>query len=184
MTVPTGLAAAALLGAPPLVGIAIARLGRLEAEPLALRRLDVLAPLALLVQLVALPRPLALPLGYLLLAVWAVGRMRAGPPALARAIGLALVGALLNALPILANGRMPYAGAAGAGPGLKGEPLTDGSHLAWLADVIPLLGLRVSAGDLVLAAACAWLAAIVVARPRGSGDARRKLETRPAERVG
>ncbi|MDP8928029.1 MAG: DUF5317 domain-containing protein [Actinomycetota bacterium] len=92
----------------------------------------------------------------LLVAVWGVlNRYRPGMP-------LILLGLLLNAVVLAANGAMPVAPEAIAAirlPGVepipaKHEIMTDASRLRYLADVVPLPPLRtiVSVGDIVLGA--------------------------------
>lgn len=92
----------------------------------------------------------------LLVAVWGVrNRYRPGMP-------LILLGLLLNAVVLGANGAMPVAPEAIAAIGLPGvEPLpgkheimTEDTQLRYLADVVPLPPLRtiVSVGDIVLGA--------------------------------
>jgi len=76
---------------------------------------------------------------------------------------IAAAGLVLNVLVISVNGAMPVsidaaevAGFTGPLPawGIKHEALTDATVLPWMADVIPIPGLRklLSVGDLVLAA--------------------------------
>lgn len=86
---------------------------------------------------------------------------------------LAAAGLLLNVLVIGLNGAMPVStesaelagfdevrqSAEQTDFGLKHEPLDSDTALPWIADVIPLPGLKLllSAGDLLLAAGIAWL---------------------------
>lgn len=92
----------------------------------------------------------------LLVAVWGfLNRFRPGMP-------LVLLGLLLNAVVLVANGAMPVAPEAIAAIGLPGvepisgkhELMTDHSRLRYLADIVPLPPLRtiVSIGDIVLGA--------------------------------
>ena len=79
---------------------------------------------------------------------------------------LAAVGLLLNALVIAANQAMPVsehaleiAGLESMPFGVKHEPLGGNTVLPWIADVIPLPGMKtiLSVGDLFLAAGIGWL---------------------------
>lgn len=80
---------------------------------------------------------------------------------------LAAGGLLLNVLVIALNGGMPVsleaAEIAGlhdfSAWGIKHEPLGEATILPWIADVIPLPGLKqlLSIGDVVLAGGIAWL---------------------------
>ncbi|MFJ5304159.1 DUF5317 family protein [Streptomyces sp. NPDC088350] len=85
---------------------------------------------------------------------------------LTAAVGVAVVGALLNALAITANGRMPYRTSAAAAAGLptasqtaKNAPAGHTTHLLVLGDTIPVPALHavISIGDIVLAAAVVLL---------------------------
>lgn len=79
------------------------------------------------------------------------------------------VGLILNTLVITANRAMPVSPSASATAGieapsaidddLKHERLDDDTVLGWLADVIPVPGLRevLSLGDVALAAGMGWL---------------------------
>lgn len=79
---------------------------------------------------------------------------------------LAATGLLLNALVITLNQGMPVsdeslelAGLSLSEYGIKHEPLGPNTSLPWIADVIPLPGLKkvLSIGDLFLAAGIGWL---------------------------
>jgi hypothetical protein len=160
--VSAALAAAALYGAPPLAGVAIAR--RLPpTTPLRLRRSDLLVPAGLLVQLEPYAHTAALDLGYLLLGAWVVVRMLgAASPVERAALSLVAAGGLMNGVAILANGRMPFAPHGSSDGGLKGVAIDAHTHLAALGDTIPFLGKLVSPGDVLLAAGTALLVAAVV----------------------
>jgi hypothetical protein len=91
---------------------------------------------------------------------------------------LAAIGTMLNVLVIALNGAMPVtlgaAQIAGAGVrdlGIKHEILDAETRLPWLADVIPVPGLRVliSVGDVLLAIGIAWL--VYRRTIAGDGDA-------------
>jgi len=147
------LLAVVLFGVPPLLGLLLARYRRAGGE-LQLRAIDLLVPAGLAVQLVqVLPRSTSLAVGYTLLIAWAAIRTATtrGPARLAFAT--LLLGGLLNALPVLLNGAMPYsASAAHLGDGLKGVRIDDHTLVPMLADVIPLpAGRFMSVGDIVLA---------------------------------
>jgi hypothetical protein len=81
---------------------------------------------------------------------------------------LAGLGLAMNVVVIFTNGAMPVSLVAAdiAGvetsltEGIGHEPMTSGTVLPWLGDVIPLpgLGVVISAGDVVLAAGLATLA--------------------------
>jgi hypothetical protein len=148
------LMAVVLFGAPPALGLLLARL-RPRDGGIALSRLDLLVPAGFAAQLApALPRSVALATGYAILLVWGVVRLTTARGLGKMAFGALVVGGALNALPILLNGAMPYrASAAGSlGDGLKGTPIGDDTRLAMLGDVIQLpAGKLVSLGDLVLA---------------------------------
>lgn len=80
---------------------------------------------------------------------------------------LAAAGLLLNVLVIGANGAMPVSMEAADFAGLSDQPswgmkheaLNDATLLPWIADVIPVPGLKMilSVGDVVLAAGIGWL---------------------------
>ncbi len=103
---------------------------------------------------------------------------------------LAALGLLLNALVIGANGAMPVSLDAGdlAGPGseaefgIKHEAMGPDTLLPWIADVIPVPGLRMilSIGDLFLAAGIGWL----VYKRTLEGDASDEKPATPAETSG
>ncbi len=88
-----------------------------------------------------------------MLLVWGVVRVTTARGLGRMAFGTLVAGGLLNALPILLNGAMPYRASARAlGDGLKGTPISDDTVLPMLGDVIQLpAGKLVSLGDLVLA---------------------------------
>jgi Family of unknown function (DUF5317) len=152
------LSAAVLYLAPPLAGVGAGLL----------LSLDLLAPLGLAVQLLALPYGLQLHLGYAILALWLARRIAGATSTLERsAVQLVALGGALNAVAILANGKMPYDPAfATRGDGLKGEPITAATNLAGLADTIPLAGRVISLGDIFLAAGIALLVAVMVSATR------------------
>ena len=99
-----------------------------------------------------------------------------------RIAGMLLIGAglVLNTVVITANGAMPVSAGASATAGLeppsdsdddlKHERVTEDTTFGWLADVIPIPGLKevLSVGDLVMAAGIARLiyARTTSARPR------------------
>ena len=95
---------------------------------------------------------------------------------------LVAIGFLLNAAVILPNGAMPVSpeaiaalGGDGAIDEGKHRLLTDGDVLPWLADVIPVPGLRiiVSVGDILLALGVAVLVArLMRGLPRHARSAR------------
>ncbi|MDX6377820.1 MAG: hypothetical protein QOE98_2123 [Gaiellaceae bacterium] len=147
------LMAVVLFGAPPALGLLLARLRPREGG-IALSRLDLLVPAGFAVQLLTvLPRSVALASGYAILLAWGVVRLSKSRGLGRTAFGTLVVGGALNALPILLNGAMPYrASAAELGDGLKGTPIGDDTRLPMLGDVIELpAGKLVSLGDLVLA---------------------------------
>jgi uncharacterized protein DUF5317 len=162
--VSAALAAAALYGAPPLAGVAIAR--RLPpTAPLKLRRSDLLVPAGLLVQFEPVLHTLALDVAYVLLGMWVVTRLLdAASPVERAALVLVASGGLMNGAAILMNGRMPFAAHGTTDGGLKGVAIDAHTHLAALGDTIPFLGKLVSPGDLLLAAGTALLVAAVLAR--------------------
>jgi|tagenome__1003787_1003787.scaffolds.fasta_scaffold20672736_3 hypothetical protein len=145
--------AVALFGAPPLLGLLLARVRR-AAVGVELRPIDLLVPLGLAAQLVqVLPRATSLAVAYALLVTWAVVRVAtaAGPARIA--FGALLLGGVLNAVPILLNGAMPYsASAERIAGGLKGTRIDGHTALPMLGDIIPLpAGKFMSVGDVVLA---------------------------------
>ena len=147
------LVAVALFAAPPVLGLLLARFRR-AAGGLELRLVDALVPLGLALQLApVLPGGAALGSGYAVLICWAALRVAttAGPARLA--FSTLLLGGVLNALPILLNGAMPYARSAPPlGDGVKGVRIDDHTLLPMLGDVIPLpAGKFMSVGDIVLA---------------------------------
>ena len=165
------LVAAALFTLPPLLGVVLARVRRAGAlAPLRLRPVDALVPLGLAVQLVAVvPRATTLALGYVVLLAWAAIRVAVttGPARLAFAT--LLLGGLLNAVPILLNGAMPYSASAGdVAEGVKGVRIDDHTLLPMLGDVIPLpAGKFMSVGDIVLALGTVLTVSLVLqASPR------------------
>lgn len=87
--------------------------------------------------------------------------------------GMPLVGlgAALNAAVVLANGAMPVAAAMAAGG--RHRPLERGDALVVLADVMPVFGVLVSLGDLVLAAGLLVLVPALMRPTRGSSPASR-----------
>ena len=165
------LMAVVLFGAPPALGLLLARL-RPRESGIALSKLDLLVPVGLALQLlVFLPRGLALAAGYAVLLAWGVVRVTTSRGLGRMAFGTLAAGGALNALPILLNGAMPYSASAGnLGDGLKGTRINDRTILPMLGDVIELpAGKLVSLGDLVLAVG-ATLAVYLVMR----------VSTRPA----
>ncbi|UWE12769.1 DUF5317 domain-containing protein [Actinacidiphila bryophytorum] len=122
---------------------------------------------------------LAIGLALLWLCVNALGRART----LQAAVGLALTGALLNALPIAANGRMPYSRSAAATAGLHAGAQTAknvaagrSTHLLALGDTIPLARLHavISIGDILLATAAALLVAAAMHQPADTARERNR----------
>jgi hypothetical protein len=147
------LGAVALFAAPPLLGLLLARFRR-AAGGLQFRLVDALVPLGLALQIMpALPRGAALVSGYAVLICWAALRVATTAGAARLAFSTLLLGGLLNALPILLNGAMPYARSAPQlGDGVKGVRIDDHTLLPMLGDVIPLpVGKFMSIGDIVLA---------------------------------
>ncbi|MGW2488351.1 DUF5317 family protein [Streptomyces sp. NPDC001606] len=183
-----GATALILFGGPVAVGTAAGylsggRLGRLPG--VRLRRLWLLW-LAAAVQVAQLAtaglpgaagRPLGAPLlalafGLALLWLGVNARGRSWP--LKTGVGLALTGAVLNALPIAVNGRMPYSPSSAADAGLragsrtaKNVPAGHSTRLLALGDTIPLPPLHavVSIGDLLLATAAAVLVTAAMHHP-------------------
>jgi hypothetical protein len=159
---PAALAAAALYGAPPLIGVALSRVISPARRP-DLGRVDLLVPVGLLLQLLARRQEVFLQVGYVVLGVWLVIRLlRASGASERLAFALLGLGGLLNGVAILANGRMPHA-AAGHETSLKGVPIDADTRLPWLGDVIPFLGKLISAGDLLLLAGAALLIGVALA---------------------
>jgi hypothetical protein len=166
------LVAAALFTVPPLLGVVLARFRRAGnlVAPLRLRAVDALVPLGLAVQVVGVvPRATALALGYVVLIAWAAIRaaLTTGPARLA--FSTLLLGGLLNAVPILLNGAMPYSPSAGhVAEGVKGVRIDDHTLLPMLGDVIPLpAGKFMSVGDIVLALGTVLTVSLVLqASPR------------------
>ncbi len=159
------LMAVVLFGAPPALGLLLARL-RPSDSGIALSRLDLLVPVGLALQLLPfVPRNIALATGYAVLLAWGVVRVTTARGLGRMAFGTLAVGGALNALPILLNGAMPYsASAPNLGDGLKGTRINDTTVLPMLGDVIELpAGKLVSLGDLVLAVG-ATLAVYLVMR--------------------
>jgi hypothetical protein len=147
------LMAVVLFGAPPALGLLLARL-RPRKDGIVLSRLDLLVPAGFAFQLLPfLPRSVALASGYAILLAWGVLRLSTSHGLGRMAFGALVAGGALNGLPILLNGAMPYrASTAALGDGLKGTPIHDGTALPMLGDVIELpAGKLVSLGDLVLA---------------------------------
>jgi hypothetical protein len=75
-------------------------------------------------------------------------------------VAVILTGAALNTVAVVLNGRMPYSTNAAAAVGIspspashRSEPIDAGTHVTWLADVLPVsaIGSVISAGDLLLA---------------------------------
>ncbi|GGU93159.1 hypothetical protein GCM10010260_30000 [Streptomyces filipinensis] len=109
-------------------------------------------------------------LGLLWLGVNAQGRNRP----FQTGVGLALTGAVLDALPIAVNGRMPYSLSSAAVAGLragsqtaKNVPAGRGTRLLALGDTIPVPPLHavVSIGDVLLAIAAGLLVATAMQHP-------------------
>ncbi|MEU8976890.1 DUF5317 family protein [Streptomyces monashensis] len=183
-----GVTALILFGGPVVVGIAAGYLsgGRLSRLPgVGLRRLWLLW-LAAAVQVAQLSsaglpgaagRQLRAPLLGLAIALallWLVVNARGKAWPLQTGVGLALTGAVLNALPIAANGRMPYSPSAAAAAGLragsqtaKNVPAGHSTRLLALGDTIPLPPLHAvaSIGDVLLATAAALLVATAMHHP-------------------
>jgi hypothetical protein len=174
--------ALALFTLPTLLGVVLARFRRAgDLARLRLRPLDALVPLGLAVQVVGVvPRSTALALGYVILLAWAAVRtaVTTGPARLA--FSTLLLGGLLNAVPILLNGAMPYSAAAGhVAEGVKGARIDDHTLLPMLGDVIPLpAGKFMSVGDIVLALGTVLTVSLVLqAAPR-----RPRVAAHPAAR--
>lgn len=163
------------MGASPLAGPAPP-----EAVPLGLRRPS-LAVLAAGLQ--AAPglagglRSALLVASAVALAAWFAVNLRAADGALRVAFAVALAGAGLNLAVMVPNGGMPVSpdalveiGGAGIdvteGHLYKHRFLDDDTVLAFLADVIPVrpLGMAASAGDVVLVAGLAGIAAVLARR--------------------
>lgn len=92
--------------------------------------------------------------------VWLAVNFGNRPRPVQLAAGIVLFGALLNAVVIGVNGRMPYSVYAAAAAGMssrvvtpKNEPTGPGTRLAGFGDVIPVPPLRkiISPGDLLIA---------------------------------
>ncbi|QHA09148.1 hypothetical protein GQF42_43415 [Streptomyces broussonetiae] len=122
---------------------------------------------------------LALAIALALLWLGVNARGRTWP--LKTAVGLALTGAVLNALPIAVNGRMPYSPSAAAVAGLragsqtaKNVPADHGTRLLALGDTIPVPPLHavVSIGDMLLAIAAALLVATAMHHPANAAQER------------
>ncbi|MFB8183226.1 DUF5317 family protein [Streptomyces sp. NPDC055966] len=120
---------------------------------------------------------LAFALALLWLGVNARGRNRP----LKAGVGLALTGAVLNAVPIAVNGRMPYSPSAAAVAGLragsqtaKNVPAGHGTRLLALGDTIPVPPLHavISIGDVLLAIAAALLVATAMHHPAHTAQER------------
>ena len=157
--------ALALFGAPPLLGLLLARVRR-AAGGVELRPIDLLVPLGLAVQLVqVLPRATSLAVGYAFLVGWAIARVVTATGPARIAFGTLLLGGLLNALPILLNGAMPYsASAERIADGLKGTRIDGHTALPMLGDIIPLpAGKFMSVGDVVLAIGTVLTVSLIVA---------------------
>lgn len=169
---------ALLLAAPVLAGVAIgyATRGQLSALAGRLRALWLLW-LAVLIQagqfyLDGVPAGvpmLVLVWGTVL--AWLGLNIRRWPVGARIAAGVVCAGALLNAVAIAANGRMPYSAATAAQVGLpasavtsKNAPAGDGTVLGFLGDTIPVAPLHklVSLGDLLIAAGSAALVAVLM----------------------
>ncbi|MFB9182931.1 DUF5317 family protein [Dactylosporangium sucinum] len=106
---------------------------------------------------------------------WLVVNLRQWPAGI-RAAGIAIVlGAVLNAVAIGLNGRMPYspaaAEAAGLRPGIttpKNVPAGEETRLRYLGDIIPIAPLKkvVSPGDLLISGGSCALVALAMRRYR------------------
>jgi Family of unknown function (DUF5317) len=156
--------AVALFGVPPLLGLLIARRPGPTAG-IRLRLIDLLVPLGLAVQLVqVLPRSTSLAIGYAFLVGWAAIRAATSLGPARVAFGTLLLGGLLNAVPILLNGAMPYsASAEHLAEGLKGVRIDDHTMLPMLGDIIPLpAGKFMSVGDVVLAIGTVLTVSLIV----------------------
>jgi hypothetical protein len=91
-----------------------------------------------------------------------------------------MIGASLNAVAILGNGRMPYEPAAAAQAGLpagvvtpKNEPADAGTRLAVLGDTIAIKPLRavISPGDILIGGGACAFVVLTMRRRRRSGPA-------------
>jgi hypothetical protein len=165
------MVAVALFGAPPLLGLLLARFRR-AAGGVELRPVDLLVPLGLAVQLVqVLPRATSLAVGYAFLVAWAVVRVVGAAGAARIAFGTLLLGGLLNAVPILLNGAMPYSASAERfADGLKGVRIDDHTALPMLGDIIPLpAGKFMSVGDVVLAIGTVLVVSLILGQAPGRG---------------
>jgi Family of unknown function (DUF5317) len=167
-----------LFVAPVLAGVAIGYAGRGRLSALAgrLRALWLLW-LAALVQAAQFSldgdqaRVPLLVVVYATVLAWVALNVRHWPPVARIAAGVTLIGALLNAAAIAANGRMPYSPQAAAQVGLpaaavtpKNAPAGDGTVLGFLGDAIPIAPLHklVSLGDILIAAGAAALVAVLM----------------------
>ncbi|UBU08679.1 DUF5317 family protein [Nonomuraea gerenzanensis] len=112
-------------------------------------------------------------LTFAIVLVWLAVNFPRFSPRMRRAAVLVLAGAAMNGLAIALNGAMPYSAWAaeviGLPPGsatAKNEPASSGTQLLFLADIIPIPGLRkiVSLGDVVLSVGTALLIAAAMRR--------------------
>lgn len=184
-----------LFGGPVAVGTAAGylsggRLSRLPGVRLRWMRLLWLAAAVQVAQLAttslpdAAERHLRAPLlasAFALALLWLCVNARDRTWPLKTGVGLALTGAVLNALPIAVNGRMPYSLSAAALAALraasqtaKNVPAGRSTRLLALGDTIPLPPLHavVSIGDVLLAIAAALLVATAMHHPANAAQER------------
>src|SRR6266536_1917074 len=123
--------------------------------------------------------------------MWITLNLLRWPRLMRLAAALIVAGAIGNGLVIAANGRMPYAPQAAVqahlpatAVGPKNQPADDGTRLAFLGDVIPLvpLGKVLSAGDLLIAAGASAAVAVAMRRRGGTAPATTVLGARPDSR--
>ncbi|MBY8882987.1 DUF5317 family protein [Actinacidiphila acidipaludis] len=120
---------------------------------------------------------------------WLVVNARGRTRPLQIGVELALAGAVLNAVPIAINGRMPYSPSAAAVAGLragfrtaKNVPAEHSTRLLALGDIIPVPPLHavVSIGDVLLAIAAALLVATAMHHPDNAARERNQPCPTPA----
>ncbi|MEV8100325.1 DUF5317 family protein [Kitasatospora sp. NPDC085879] len=126
-----------------------------------------------------------LALSYLALAAWGAVNLAYVPARMARSLAVGVTGAVLNAVVIAVNGRMPVSVSVLGAPAEefgrlteKHEPMTPGTSLPWLGDVMPMAGgrLMVSLGDILLVFGCAALVFAMMHRPNGARHRRQEQE--------
>jgi hypothetical protein len=128
-----------------------------------------------------------------LVGAWLVTNLQNRDAALQAAILAILLGGLMNALAITANGRMPFSESAVRAAQVSAEQMARGNRspkhvvadeetrLLWLGDVIPVapIGKVVSVGDIVLVLGVAAFLAIAMRSP-GRGTRRAGRATGPS----